>query len=174
MTMPEPLPSHFDSNRKMQHMLRKLIFTVTILCTSTPVTAADIVETITEAGTFNTLLLAATNAALMDTLNSEGPWTLFAPTDDAFAQMPRDELRDLLNPANTDRLGEIVRNHIIAGEITSRDILGKRLEAVTVDGGTLLIDATRNAMIEDARIVKADVIADNGFIHVIDAVMLPD
>ena len=110
----------------------------------------------------------------MESLKSTGPWTIFAPTDDAFAELPTGELRLLLLPQNLERLEAVIRNHIVAGEVTSRDILGKRLEAVTVDGGTLLIDATKNVMVDEARVVKADVIADNGFIHVIDAVLMPE
>ncbi len=136
--------------------------------------AKDLVETATASGTFNTFLLAARNTGLIDDLKSDGPWTIFAPTDDAFAQLPTGELRALLLPQNLERLEAVIRHHIVAGEVTSRDILGKRLEAVTVDGGTLLIDATKNVMVDEARVVKADVIADNGFIHVIDTVIMPE
>ncbi len=155
-------------------MIRQSFIAFVFICVPFGVQAKDIIETAREAGTFNTLLLAATNTGLIETLESPGPWTIFAPTDDAFVQLPVEELRDLLKPQNLERLGAVIRNHIVAGEVTSRDILGKRLEAVTVDGGTILIDATKNVMVGGARVVKADVIADNGFIHVIDAVILPE
>ena len=155
-------------------MISKFIIAIFFVCLPLGVQAKDIIETAREAGTFNTLLLAATNTGLIETLESPGPWTIFAPTDDAFVQLPVEELRDLLKPQNLERLEAVIRNHIVAGEVTSRDILGKRLEAVTVDGGTILIDATKNVTVGGARVVKADVIADNGFLHVIDAVILPE
>jgi uncharacterized surface protein with fasciclin (FAS1) repeats len=155
-------------------MTRQFFIALIVICSAVAAQAKDIVETAAEAGTFNTLLLAARNTGLLETLESPGPWTIFAPTDDAFVQLPVEELRDLLNPRNLEKLGAVIRNHIVAGEVTSRDILGKRLEAVTVDGGTILIDATKNVMVGGARVVKADVIADNGFIHVIDAVIMPE
>ncbi len=155
-------------------MTRHIIALLFMIYAIPAVHAKDLVETATEAGTFNTFLLAARNTGLMESLKSTGPWTIFAPTDDAFAELPTGELRLLLLPQNLERLEAVIRNHIVAGEVTSRDILGKRLEAVTVDGGTLLIDATKNVMVDEARVVKADVIADNGFIHVIDAVLMPE
>ena len=155
-------------------MTRQILTALVLICAATITQAKDIVETATEAGTFNTLLLAARNTGLLETLESDGPWTIFAPTDDAFVQLPVEELRDLLKPQNLEKLEAVIRNHIVAGEVTSRDILGKRLEAVTVDGGTLLIDATKGVTVGGARVVKADVIADNGFIHVIDAVIMPE
>ena len=155
-------------------MTRQFFIALIVICFSPVAQAKDIVETAAEAGTFNTLLLAARNTGLIETLESPGPWTIFAPTDDAFVQLPVEELRDLLRPQNLEKLEAVIRNHIVAGEVTSRDILGKRLEAVTVDGGTILIDATKNVMVGGARVVKADVISDNGFIHVIDAVIMPE
>jgi uncharacterized surface protein with fasciclin (FAS1) repeats len=155
-------------------MVRRLFIALVLICASPLAQAKDIVETAVEAGTFNTLLLAARNTGLIETLESAGPWTIFAPTDDAFVQLLVEELRDLLKPQNLEKLEAVIRHHIVAGEVTSRDILGKRLKAITVDGGTLLIDATKNVTVGGARVVKADVIADNGFIHVIDAVIMPD
>jgi uncharacterized surface protein with fasciclin (FAS1) repeats len=155
-------------------MTRQILTALVLICAATITQAKDIVETATEAGAFNTLLLAARNTGLLETLESDGPWTIFAPTDDAFVQLPVEELRDLFKPQNLEKLEAVIRNHIVAGEVTSRDILGKRLEAVTVDGGTLLIDATKGVTVGGARMVKADVIADNGFIHVIDAVIMPE
>ena len=155
-------------------MTRHIIALFLMIYAIPAVHAKDLVETATEAGMFNTLLLAARNTGLIESLKSAGPWTIFAPTDDAFAELPTGELRELLLPQNLERLEAVIRHHIVAGEVTSRDILGKRLEAVTVDGGALLIDATKNVMVGKARVVKADVIADNGFIHVIDAVLMPE
>ena len=154
-------------------MIHHLFAALFMICAASVAHAKDIVETAAEAGTFNTFLMVARNTGLIEILESPGPWTVFAPTDDAFAQLPTGELRDLLKPQNLEKLGAIIRHHIVAGEVTSRDILGKRLETITVDGGILLIDATKNVMVEDARVVKADVIADNGFIHVIDTVIMP-
>ena len=144
-----------------------------MVCAISTAHTKDLIETAAETGTFNTFLLAARHTGMIEGLESTGPWTIFAPTDDAFAQLPPGELRDLLLPQNLEKLEAVIRHHIIAGEVTSLDILGKRLEAITVDGGVLLIDATKDIMVDQARVVKADVIADNGFIHVIDTVILP-
>ena len=154
--------------------MTRLIIAILLMICAVPVAhAKDLVETAAETGTFNTFLLAARNTGMIEGLESAGPWTIFAPTDDAFAQLPPGELRELLLPQNLERLEAVIRHHIIAGEVTSLDILGKRLEAITIDGGILLIDATKDIMIDQARVVKADVIADNGFIHVIDTVIVP-
>jgi uncharacterized surface protein with fasciclin (FAS1) repeats len=135
--------------------------------------AKDIVETATDAGTFTILLAAVKAAGLGPILAGKGPMTLFAPTDDAFAKLPKGTMENLLKPENKEKLQHLLTYHLVMGRVTSRDFLGKRLEAATAEGGILLIDATKAIMVDDARIIKTDLIADNGFIHVIDTVVIP-
>ena len=135
--------------------------------------AKDILETATDAGTFTILLAAVKAAGLGPTLTGKGPMTLFAPTDDAFAKLPKGTMENLIKPENKEKLQHLLTFHLVMGRVTSREFLGKRLEAATAEGGTLLIDATKGIMVEDAKVIKADLVADNGFIHVIETVMIP-
>lgn len=136
--------------------------------------AADIVETASEAGSFQTLLTAAEAAGLVDTLKSEGPFTVFAPTDEAFAKLPEGTVEDLLKPENQDQLKAILTYHVVSGKTMSSDIAGKELEVKTVQGETIAIDASDGTvMVDDATVVQADIGTDNGVIHVIDTVLMP-
>ena len=135
--------------------------------------AKDILETATDAGTFTILLAAVKAAGLGPVLAGKGPMTLFAPTDDAFAKLPKGTMENLLKPENKEKLQHLLTYHLVMGRVTSRDFMGKRLEAATAEGGILLIDATKAIMVDDARIIKADLVTDNGFIHVIDTVVIP-
>jgi uncharacterized surface protein with fasciclin (FAS1) repeats len=136
--------------------------------------AADIVETASEAGSFQTLLTAAEAAGLVDTLKSEGPFTVFAPTDEAFAKLPEGTVEDLLKPENQDQLKAILTYHVVPGKAMSSDIAGKELEVETVQGETIAIDASDGTvMVDDATLVQADIETDNGVIHVIDTVLMP-
>ena len=136
--------------------------------------AADIVETASEAGSFQTLLTAAEAAGLVDTLKSEGPFTVFAPTDEAFAKLPEGTVEDLLKPENQDQLKAILTYHVVSGKTMSSDIAGKELEVKTVQGETIAIDASDGTvMVDDATVVQADIETDNGVIHVIDTVLMP-
>ena len=133
----------------------------------------DIVDTAVEAGTFNTLVAAVEAAGLVETLKGEGPFTVFAPTDEAFAQLPEGTLESLLDPANIDTLVAILTYHVIPGAVMSADIAGQQLSVATVQGAEIAIDATDGVMVNDATVIAADVTASNGVIHVIDAVLLP-
>lgn len=136
--------------------------------------AADIVETASKAGSFQTLLTAAEAAGLVDTLKSEGPFTVFAPTDEAFAKLPEGTVEDLLKPENQDQLKAILTYHVVPGKTMSSDIAGKELEVETVQGETIAIDASDGTvMVDDATVVQADIETDNGVIHVIDTVLMP-
>ena len=136
--------------------------------------AADIVETASEAGSFQTLLTAAEAAGLVETLKSEGPFTVFAPTDEAFAKLPEGTVEDLLKPENQDQLKAILTYHVVPGKTMSSDIAGKELEVETVQGETIAIDASDGTvMVDDATVVQADIETDNGVIHVIDTVLMP-
>ncbi|MBW8637734.1 fasciclin domain-containing protein [Hoeflea sp. WL0058] len=142
--------------------------------TSIAAKAADIVDTAVGAGQFNTLVAAVQAAGLVDTLKGEGPFTVFAPTDDAFAKLPAGTVEDLLKPENKDKLVAILTYHVIPGKVMSGDIAGKTMEVDTVQGSKLSIDATDGVKVDEAMVVTADVEADNGVIHVIDAVVLPE
>ena len=136
--------------------------------------AADIVETASEAGSFQTLLTAAEAAGLVDTLKSEGPFTVFAPTDEAFAKLPEGTVEDLLKPENQDQLKAILTYHVVPGKTMSSDLAGKQVEVESVEGSALSIDATGdNVMVDDATGTQADIETDNGVIHVIDSVIQP-
>jgi uncharacterized surface protein with fasciclin (FAS1) repeats len=136
--------------------------------------AADIVETASEAGSFQTLLTAAEAAGLVDTLKSEGPFTVFAPTDEAFAKLPEGTVEDLLKPENQDQLKAILAYHVVPGKTMSSGIAGKELEVETVQGETIAIDASDGTvMVDDATVVQADIETENGVIHVIDTVLMP-
>ena len=136
--------------------------------------AADIVETAAEAGSFQTLLTAAEAAGLVDTLKGEGPLTVFAPTDDAFAKLPEGTVESLLKPENQDQLKAILTYHVVPGKTMSSDFAGKQVEVESVEGSAISIDATGDSvMVGDAMVTQADVEADNGVIHVIDEVIQP-
>jgi len=138
---------------------------------SLPALSADIVETAVEAGSFETLTTAVEEAGLADTLKEEGPYTVFAPTDEAFAQLPEGTVSSLLEPENQDKLTDILLYHVVAGEVTSDQIVDGELK--TVGGESVYISTDQGVQINDANVVKADIAADNGVIHVIDQVLLP-
>jgi len=130
----------------------------------------NIVEVASEAGTFETLLAAATAAGLVDTLTGEGPFTVFAPTDDAFAKLPEGTVEALL--ADTDKLRDILLYHVVAGKVMAADVI--ELEsATTVFGQDVTIDTEDGVKIDGASVIAADIEASNGVIHVIDTVILP-
>lgn len=133
----------------------------------------DIVDTAVGAGSFNTLVAAVQAGDLVDTLKSPGPFTVFAPTDEAFAALPAGTVETLLKPENKDQLVAILTYHVVPGKVMSSDIAGKKLGAPTVNGAELAIDATAGVVVNDANVVAADVEATNGVIHVIDKVLLP-
>ena len=134
---------------------------------------ADIVQTALSNGSFNTLVTAVKAAGLVDTLKGPGPFTVFAPTDDAFAKLPSGTLENLLKPENKKQLVAILTYHVVPGKVMSKDIAGKRTEAKSVEGDSVSIDATNGVKVDNAKVVKADVEASNGVIHVIDTVIMP-
>ncbi|WP_370399164.1 fasciclin domain-containing protein [Sulfitobacter sp. JB4-11] len=133
----------------------------------------DIVDTAAEAGTFETLLAAATAAGLVDTLKSEGPFTVFAPTDEAFAALPEGTVEDLLKPENKDQLVAVLTYHVVPGKVMSTDLTDD-MEAATVQGDTVMIDLDDGVKVDGANVTAADIETSNGVIHVIDAVILPN
>ena len=133
----------------------------------------DIVDTAVAAGSFKTLVTAVKAAGLVETLKGKGPFTVFAPTDEAFAKLPKGTVETLLKPENKDKLTKILTYHVIPGKVMSGDIAGKKMKVKTVAGVEASVDATKDVMIDGAKVVKADIKTSNGVIHVIDAVILP-
>jgi uncharacterized surface protein with fasciclin (FAS1) repeats len=136
--------------------------------------AQDIVDTAIAAGQFGTLVAAVQAADLVDTLKSEGPFTVFAPTDEAFAALPEGTVENLLKPENKDQLIAVLTYHVVPGAVMSGDIAGKKMEVATVQGSDLSIDATMGVKVDNATVVSADIETSNGVIHVIDQVLLPN
>jgi uncharacterized surface protein with fasciclin (FAS1) repeats len=133
----------------------------------------DIVDTAVAAGSFGTLVAAVKAAGLVDTLKGPGPFTVFAPTDAAFAKLPKGTVEDLLKPENKAKLAGILTYHVLPSKVVAADIAGKTMNAKTVQGSELAVDAKSGVKINDATVVTADVMATNGVIHVIDTVLLP-
>jgi uncharacterized surface protein with fasciclin (FAS1) repeats len=135
--------------------------------------AADIVDTAVAAGAFQTLVAAVQAAGLVDTLKGEGPFTVFAPTDEAFAALPDGTVENLLKPENREQLVAVLTYHVVAGKVTAAEVVNLS-EAATVNGAKVSISTNYgNVRIDDATVVQADVMASNGVIHVIDQVILP-
>jgi uncharacterized surface protein with fasciclin (FAS1) repeats len=131
----------------------------------------DIVEAARSAGSFTTLLTALDAAGLSDALRGDGPLTVFAPTDAAFAKLPDGTVEALLK--DIPKLKSILLYHVVSGKVTASDVVKLR-EAGTLQGSNVRIDATSGVMINSARVVKADVPATNGVIHVVDTVLIPN
>jgi uncharacterized surface protein with fasciclin (FAS1) repeats len=133
----------------------------------------DVVDTAVSAGSFNTLVAAVQAADLVDTLKSEGPFTVFAPTDDAFAKLPAGTVEDLLKPENKDKLKAILTYHVVSGKYMAKDVATMKM-AETVNGQSVMISMDAGTvMVDGAKVVQADIECSNGVIHVIDTVILP-
>ncbi|GDY24905.1 hypothetical protein AHAT_07950 [Agarivorans sp. Toyoura001] len=133
----------------------------------------DIVDVAVENGSFTTLVAAVKAGGLVDTLKGEGPFTVFAPTDEAFAKLPEGTVEMLLKPENKDKLVAILTYHVVAGKVMAADVVTID-SAATVQGGMLAVSTNGEmVMINDAKVVAADVKASNGVIHVIDTVLMP-
>ncbi|WP_300031320.1 fasciclin domain-containing protein [uncultured Roseobacter sp.] len=137
-------------------------------------TGSDIVDIAAADGNFTTLVAAVQAAGLVDTLKSPGPFTVFAPTDAAFAALPAGTVENLLKPENKDTLVNILTYHVVPGAVAAADVLGQRQSVEAVNGGSLHVDG-RGGMVKvnNATVTAADIIATNGVIHVIDTVLLP-
>ncbi len=133
----------------------------------------DIVDIAAADGQFSTLVAAVKAADLVETLKGEGPFTVFAPTNDAFAALPEGTLEMLLKPENKGQLQAVLTYHVLGAKVMSGDIAGKELSTATVQGEEVAIDATNGVNVAGANVVAADIKASNGVIHVIDAVILP-
>jgi uncharacterized surface protein with fasciclin (FAS1) repeats len=134
--------------------------------------AGDIVAVASGAGSFNTLVAAVKAAGLVETLQGAGPFTVFAPTDEAFAKLPKGTVEDLLKPENKQKLVSILTYHVVPGKVMASDV--KTMQAKTVNGKELSIVVSGGKVtVDKANVVKTDVAAKNGVIHVIDTVVLP-
>lgn len=133
----------------------------------------DIVDTAVAAGSFTTLVAAVTAAGLVDTLKGPGPFTVFAPSDAAFAKLPAGTVEDLVKPENKDKLTAILTLHVLSGAVHAADIAGKTLSPASVNGEALTVDGSDGVTVNGAKVVSADIACTNGVIHVIDAVLLP-
>ena len=130
-------------------------------------------DTAVAAGSFNTLVAAVKAAGLVDTLKGTGPFTVFAPTDEAFAKLPAGTVENLLKPENKDKLVAILTYHVVPGNVMAKDAM-KLTSATTVNGAELTIKAGMGTvMVNNAKVIKADIPCTNGVIHVIDTVLLP-
>lgn len=156
------------------HFLKFAAAGLVALAVSMPVAkAADIVDTAISAGNFKTLVAAVKAAGLVDTLKGKGPFTVFAPTDDAFAKLPAGTVDTLLKPENKAKLVAVLTYHVVPGKVMSADVAGKKVMVKTVEGGEISVDGANGVMVNDAKVIKADVKASNGVIHVIDTVLMP-
>ena len=158
---------------RIRNIAAAAAFAVSSFALSAQAYAADIVDTAVAAGNFKTLVAAVQAAGLVDTLKGTGPFTVFAPTDEAFAKLPAGTVDDLLKPENKDKLVAILTYHVVPGKVMAADVTGKETMAKTVQGGEITVKGTDGVTVDGAKVVQADIVADNGVIHVIDAVIMP-
>ncbi len=155
--------------------IKQLIAAITLMAFAASTgSAKDIVDTAVGAGSFTTLVAAVQAAGLVDTLKGDGPFTVFAPTDEAFAKLPAGTVETLLKPENKQQLADILTYHVVSGKVLAKDVVGLT-EATSVQGGKIGIAVVDGAvkLNGDSTVVKTDIECDNGVIHVIDAVILP-
>jgi len=150
-------------------MKKTLIALVTSMLLATNAFAKDIVDTAVAAGSFKTLVTALEAAGLVDTLKGPGPFTVFAPTDAAFAKVPPDQLKALL--ADKVKLTEVLTYHVVSGAVMSKDVKAGMVQ--TVEGSSLTVVTMGGVKVDGANVTSVDIVADNGVIHVIDSVLMP-
>jgi uncharacterized surface protein with fasciclin (FAS1) repeats len=149
--------------------MKKLLLTSMLALGLTSVQAKDIVDTAVSAGTFNTLAAALQAAGLVDTLKGKGPFTVFAPTDAAFAKIPKADLDALL--ADKAKLTSVLTYHVVAGKVMAKDVKAGKVK--TVQGAQMTVATKGGVMVDNAKVTPTDIVADNGVIHVIDTVIMP-
>ena len=130
----------------------------------------NVVQTAVSAGSFKTLVAAVQAAGLLEALSGPGPFTVFAPTDEAFAKLPAGAVEDLLK--DTPKLQAVLKHHVVSGKMMASDVAAKD-SVQTLEGDDITIDTTDGVKVDEAHVVKADIATDNGVIHVIDTVMMP-
>jgi uncharacterized surface protein with fasciclin (FAS1) repeats len=160
----------------MKRYVTKLIAVVAMvlgLANAVSAQGKDVVDTAVAAGQFKTLAAALQAAGLVDTLKGKGPFTVFAPTDAAFAKLPKGTVEELLKPENKAKLTAILTYHVVAGKVMAADVV-KVKDAKTVQGGSIKVNAGGGkVMVDGATVVKTDIGASNGVIHVVDSVLMP-
>ena len=177
MTWPRGARSRLDWIFETKEIeMKKMAVTVafvavaSVALAATPPTDQDIVDTAVAAGSFETLVTAVKAAGLVETLKGEGPFTVFAPTDEAFAKLPEGTLESLL--ADKQKLTAILTYHVVPGKVMAADVV-KLSSAQTVQGQSVTIDTNDGVKVDGANVIKTDIETSNGVIHVIDAVILP-
>ena len=133
----------------------------------------NIVDTAVAAGSFTTLVAAVKAAGLVETLNGKGPFTVFAPSDAAFAKLPAGTVEDLIKPENKAKLTKILTLHVLPGAIMAKDVAGKRMSPKSVQGEEVQVDGTDGVTVSGSKVSSADIACSNGVIHVIDTVIMP-
>ncbi|RVU49165.1 fasciclin domain-containing protein [Rubrivivax rivuli] len=149
--------------------MKKILIAAALAASTLAVQAKDIVDTAVAAGSFKTLATALQAAGLVDTLKGKGPFTVFAPTDEAFAKIPKADLDALLK--DKAKLTAVLTYHVVPGKVMAKDVKAGMVK--TVQGGSLTIGTKGGVTVDNAKVVKTDIVADNGVIHVIDTVVLP-
>jgi uncharacterized surface protein with fasciclin (FAS1) repeats len=149
--------------------MKSFIAITTLALTAATVQAKDIVDTAVAAGDFKTLAVALEKAGLIGTLKGKGPFTVFAPTDAAFAKVPKKDLDALL--ADKSKLASVLTYHVVPGTVMAKDVKAGKVK--TVQGSDLTLSTSDGVKVDGANVVKTDIVADNGVIHVIDSVVLP-
>jgi uncharacterized surface protein with fasciclin (FAS1) repeats len=155
----------------MKKILSTLAVCILAFHTSTSARAGDIVDVAASNPDFSTLVAAVKAAGLVDTLKSEGPFTVFAPTNEAFAKLPAGTVEDLLKPENKEKLVAVLTYHVVAGKVMAADVKAGKVK--TVQGSEASLSTDDGVKIDGAKVIAADVAASNGVIHVIDTVILP-
>jgi uncharacterized surface protein with fasciclin (FAS1) repeats len=160
--------------KKLNYLLASiLVLSASLFAADQSMAKKDIVDTAVAAGQFNTLAKALQAAGLVDTLKGKGPFTVFAPTDEAFAKLPAGTIDELLKPENKEKLVSILTYHVVPGAVSSKKVATMK-SAKTVNGKDVSISAEGGSVkINDAKVIKADIKASNGVIHVIDSVLMP-
>lgn len=159
---------------RLPRLLSTVAIASALAVSATVANAKDIVDTAAANAQFSTLVAAVKAADLVGTLKGDGPFTVFAPTNEAFAKLPAGTVENLLKPENKDQLVAVLTYHVIPGKVMSADLTGKQLSAATVQGSMVDINATNGVMVDNATVTAADIETDNGVIHVIDTVILPN
>ena len=168
----------------MKSVLKVCSLSLLVLTVSQAARAADIVDTAVSAGSFNTLVAAAKAGGLVETLKGPGPYTVFAPTDEAFAKLPDGTVESLLKPENKDKLVQILTYHVVPGKIMAGDVAAKQVSVRTVEGSPLYASGVSSKGVtvapmrtydasKQSNVIQANIETDNGVIHVIDKVLLP-
>lgn len=157
-------------NTPMELHMKKTLISTALALGAFAAQAADIVDTAVSAGSFKTLVAAVKQAGLVDTLKGPGPFTVFAPTDEAFAKIPKEQLDALLK--DKVMLTKVLTYHVVSGKVMAKDV--KAGKVPTVEGDSLTVATQGGVSVDQAKVIKTDIVADNGVIHVVDRVLMPN